>query len=74
MWSSVLLLAAVLIQFMMGVLTLVKVVPLELASAHQGGACIVLLMAVHVLYLVFSRRSAVRSSSRGVQGNEASRS
>ena len=64
MWSSVLLLAAVLIQFMMGVLTLVKVVPLELASAHQGGACIVLLIAVHVLYLVFSRRSAVRSSSR----------
>ena len=36
MWSSVLLLAAVLTQFMMGVLTLVKVVPLELASAHQG--------------------------------------
>ena len=74
MWSSVLLLAAVLTQFMMGVLTLVKVVPLELASAHQGGACIVLLIAVHVLYLVFSRRSAVRSSSRGVQGNEAPRS
>lgn len=74
MWSSVMLLAAVLIQFMMGVLTLVKVVPLELASAHQGGACIVLLIAVHVLYLVFSRSSAVRSSSSVVQGNEAPRS
>ena len=53
MWSSAVLLAAVLIQFMMGVLTLIKVVPLGLASAHQGGACVVLLATVHVLYLVF---------------------
>ncbi|MAV25985.1 MAG: heme A synthase [Gammaproteobacteria bacterium] len=53
MWSSAALLAAVLVQFMMGVLTLIKVVPLGLASAHQGGACVVLLATVHVLHLVF---------------------
>lgn len=53
MWSSAALLTTVLVQFMMGVLTLIKVVPLGLASAHQGGACVVLLATVHVLHLVF---------------------
>lgn len=64
-WSSAVLLAAVLLQFMMGVLTLVKVVPLGLASAHQGGACIVLLAAVHVLFLVMRLRSEPRDRNSG---------
>ena len=61
-WSSAFLLAAMMLQFMMGVLTLVKVVPLGLASAHQGGACIVLLACVHVLFLTGRVRNDHRIS------------
>jgi cytochrome c oxidase assembly protein subunit 15 len=54
-WGSTILLAVTLIQFLLGVLTLVNVVQLELASIHQGGACVLLLVLTYVLYLSQSR-------------------
>ncbi|MFT7688607.1 MAG: cytochrome c oxidase assembly protein subunit 15 [Candidatus Azotimanducaceae bacterium] len=47
------LLFVVLAQFIIGVLTLVKVVPVGLGSIHQAGACIVL---VSILCLVYFSR------------------
>lgn len=42
----------VLIQFLLGVATLVLKVPLSLASAHQMGACILLLLTLRALYIM----------------------
>lgn len=44
------LLAAVLLQFFIGVMTLIYVVPIGLGSIHQAGACVVVLAAVVLLY------------------------
>lgn len=55
-WSSAAVAGAVLIQFTLGVLTLVNVVPIDLASMHQAWACIVLLSIVHLLYVVLPGR------------------
>jgi cytochrome c oxidase assembly protein subunit 15 len=49
---TMLLLLAVLAQFLLGVFTLLNVVPIGLASLHQAGACIVLIVMVYLLYLV----------------------
>lgn len=40
-----------LTQFLVGVLTLVYVVPIALASAHQAFACLVLLVCVYFVYI-----------------------
>jgi cytochrome c oxidase assembly protein subunit 15 len=45
-------LAATLIQFGIGVLTLIHVIPLGLASLHQAWACVVLLSTVYLIYVV----------------------
>lgn len=50
LWVSILVLS-VLAQFTLGVFTLLHVVPLGLASLHQAGACIVLIVLVCILYL-----------------------
>ncbi len=50
-WAAVLVLSTILIQFGIGVLTLLHVVPVGLGSLHQGWACIVLLAMVHQLYI-----------------------
>ncbi|MFT7245060.1 MAG: cytochrome c oxidase assembly protein subunit 15 [Candidatus Azotimanducaceae bacterium] len=44
------LLAAVLLQFWLGVMTLLYVVPIGLGSLHQAGACVVVLAVVILLY------------------------
>lgn len=49
-WGAALLVATVLIQFAIGVLTLVHVVPVTLGTIHQGWATVVLLALVHLLY------------------------
>ncbi|MBT6244092.1 MAG: heme A synthase [Gammaproteobacteria bacterium] len=45
-------LGLVLVQFLLGVLTLINYVPLYLALAHQVFACLVLLGAAYLLYIV----------------------
>jgi heme A synthase len=45
------LLLAILAQFLLGVVTLINVVPISLASIHQAGACIVLVMTIFLLYV-----------------------
>jgi heme a synthase len=45
-------LGLVLVQFLLGVLTLINYVPLYLALAHQVFACLVLLSMVYLLYMV----------------------
>ena len=60
-----LLLLAVCGQYIMGVYTLVEVVPLVPAAMHQAGACLVLLAAVNVNFRF--RRNRV------MQGNQAYR-
>jgi len=45
-------LGLVVMQFLLGVLTLINYVPLYLALAHQVFACLVLLGAVYLLYIV----------------------
>ena len=47
-----LLMIAVLGQFLLGVLTLINIVPIGLASLHQAGACIVLIVMVWLVYIV----------------------
>ena len=42
-----------LAQFMLGVLTLINYVPIYLASAHQGVACLVLLASLMLVYSVW---------------------
>lgn len=51
-WAAAGLFGAVLLQFAIGILTLIKVVPIGLASIHQGWACVVLLASVYQLYLM----------------------
>lgn len=46
-------LGLVLLQFLLGVLTLINYVPLYLALAHQVFACLVLLSMVYLLYMVW---------------------
>ena len=51
-WATTAVFGAVLIQFTLGVLTLVNTIPIGLASMHQAWACVVLLTVVHLLYVV----------------------
>ena len=48
-WTLMLVMLA---QFCLGVFTLLNVVPIGLASLHQAGACIVLVVMVYLVYLV----------------------
>jgi cytochrome c oxidase assembly protein subunit 15 len=54
-WGLHFLLAVVLIQFGLGVGTLVYTVPISLASLHQAGACLLLLATVYVIFSLGSR-------------------
>lgn len=56
-WAVRCLLSAVTIQFLLGVLTLVYIVPVSVASLHQLGACVLLLSAVFAVHS-FSRPGA----------------
>lgn len=51
-WAAAAVFGAVLIQFTLGVLTLINTIPISLASMHQAWACVVLLTVVHFLYVV----------------------
>jgi cytochrome c oxidase assembly protein subunit 15 len=44
------LVGSVIGQFILGVLTLIYVVPVSLGSIHQAGACIVVLATVVLIY------------------------
>lgn len=48
--SSMMLLGAVVAQFILGVLTLIHVVPVSLGSIHQAGACVVVFCLVVLRY------------------------
>lgn len=56
-WASALLFGTLVIQYVIGVLTLVRVVPLGLASLHQGFACVVILALVYLLYVAAPDRT-----------------
>jgi len=49
---TVTLIAVVLAQFLLGVFTLIEIVPLGLASLHQFGACVLLVVLVRILFIV----------------------
>ncbi len=49
-WGAAILVATLLIQFAIGVLTLIHVVPVSLGTIHQGWATVVLLALVHMHY------------------------
>jgi cytochrome c oxidase assembly protein subunit 15 len=49
-WGLHVLLVVVLIQFGLGVGTLIYTVPISLASLHQAGACLLLLANVYVIF------------------------
>ena len=55
-WSTAAVACALMIQFTLGVLTLINVVPIDLASMHQAWACVVLLCVVHLVYVVWPGR------------------
>jgi cytochrome c oxidase assembly protein subunit 15 len=56
-WASALLFGTLVIQYVIGVLTLVRVVPIGLASLHQGFACMVILALVYLLYVTAPDRT-----------------
>lgn len=60
-WGAAALLATLLIQFAIGVLTLIHVVPVSLGTLHQGWACAVLLALVYLLYASTPAGQQVRS-------------
>jgi cytochrome c oxidase assembly protein subunit 15 len=50
-WHAMLLsFCGIVIQFLLGVFTLIYVVPIELASIHQAGACVVVLLMVNLTF------------------------
>jgi cytochrome c oxidase assembly protein subunit 15 len=51
------LVAITLVQFLLGVFTLLNYVPIALASAHQAVACVVLLVSIYLVYIVHDRRN-----------------
>jgi heme a synthase len=55
-WAAAMVFGAIMIQFTLGVLTLVHVVPIGLASLHQAWACVMLLSIVHLLYITSPSR------------------
>ena len=61
--TTSLVLAATLIQFGIGVYTLVNIIPIWAASLHQAWACVVALSTVHLLYIVRQSDSAADLAS-----------
>jgi len=51
-WAVSLVFFATLVQFGLGVFTLIYVIPIELASLHQAWACVLLLSVVYLVYIV----------------------
>lgn len=49
-WGLHVLLSVVLVQFVLGIVTLIYAVPISLASLHQAGACLLLLATVYVIF------------------------
>lgn len=59
-WSFQALLMMVLVQFTLGVLTLLHMVPVSLASLHQMGACVLLLLTVNAVHAMREGPAALR--------------
>jgi cytochrome c oxidase assembly protein subunit 15 len=51
------MLVMIILQFLLGVLTLVFVVPLSLASLHQAGACLLLILTLRAINLFAPQKS-----------------
>jgi heme a synthase len=51
-WAASMVFFATLVQFGLGVFTLIHIVPIGLASLHQAWACVLLLSAVYLVYVV----------------------
>ena len=49
----------VLVQFVLGVMTLLMMVPISIASAHQGGAVILLILTLRALYNFAPNRTRI---------------
>jgi cytochrome c oxidase assembly protein subunit 15 len=64
-WTAAMLVTMVLVQYLLGILTLINYVPVFLASIHQAVACVVLLAAVYLVYLVRDRSVGVESGKTG---------
>ncbi|MEX0943932.1 MAG: COX15/CtaA family protein [Pseudomonadales bacterium] len=56
-WASAGLFGTLLVQYAIGVLTLVQVVPIGLASLHQAFACAVILALVYLVYVTLPDRA-----------------
>ena len=50
--ASLALVILVLVQYLLGIFTLINYVPVSLGSIHQGFACLVLLCSVYLVYIV----------------------
>lgn len=59
--STVMLAIIILMQYLLGIFTLINTVPVFLASTHQAVACLVLLCTVYLVYIV--RGDASKSGS-----------
>jgi cytochrome c oxidase assembly protein subunit 15 len=64
-WTAAVLVTMVFVQYLLGILTLINYVPVFLASTHQAVACVVLLAAVYLVYIVRDRTVGVESGKTG---------
>ena len=64
-WTAAMLVTMVLVQYLLGILTLINYVPVFLGSIHQAVACVVLLAAVYLVYVVRDRSVGVESGKTG---------
>ena len=63
-WTTATLVAMVFGQYLLGIVTLINYVPVSLGSIHQAVACVVLLGAVYLVYIV-------RDGSVGVESGKS---
>ncbi|MDQ3235417.1 MAG: COX15/CtaA family protein [Pseudobdellovibrionaceae bacterium] len=63
-WSFQAVLVMVLLQFTLGVLTLLYMVPVALGSLHQMGACVLLLLTVNAVHAMREGPAALRVINR----------
>ncbi len=65
-----LLLATTLAQFLLGVVTLLLIVPLPLASLHQAGACVLVLALTNLVHATSTRRATEDAGYESLSGTD----
>jgi heme a synthase len=63
-WSAGLLITGVVAQALLGIWTLLAIVPVHLGVAHQAGAAALFGLAVRHMHLVLQRQAPIRARSR----------